>query len=176
MITWGYGLYRIAFLYPVLYFRPDLFELFALSEAPSKFGWAFIGVAFTAILFAPIAEELMYRGFLLNLWIPRHGLWVGIIASSVVFGVLHWERTLFATVMGVALALIYLRYDSLWPGIVIHGVYNFLCFNWSLGAIVGVKDRATVADPMNWIVEIILTALFLPAAWQFWRRFRPRPS
>jgi membrane protease YdiL (CAAX protease family) len=176
-LCWGYGLYRAGFCLPVLQVEPEWFKAFGLSDAMPEFKARYLLILGGIVIVAPFAEELVFRGFLLNLWVARWGACVAIVASSIFFGVMHWERALFAGVLGVALALVYLKYDSLWPGIALHAAYNLLTFYWFLGGFFGVKDRATVQDPSNWIPEIALAILFFPFAWLFWRRFRPgRPA
>ena len=174
--SWGFGLYHVGFVFPILVERPDLFELLGLTTASAAFELKYAALALTAVVFAPVAEELMFRGFLMNLWIARWGVRTGVIASSVVFGLFHFELAIFAAPLGVAFALVYLKYDSLWPGIALHATYNFFAFNWALGSWVNEKSPATMLDPRSWALEFVLAALFFPAAWQFWRRFRPRPS
>jgi len=176
-LCWGYGLYRAGFCLPALQLKPEWFSVVGLNEAMPDFQFRYLLLLAGPVLLAPLAEELVFRGFLLNLWIARWGVWPAIIASSLFFGAMHWERTLFAGVMGVGFALVYLKYDSLWPGIALHAAYNLLTFYWLLGGLFSIKDRATVQDPSNWIPEIALAILFFPFAWLFWRRFRPgRPA
>lgn len=176
MSCWGFGLYHVGFVYPVLLERPDWFELLGLTTEAAAFELKYVALVLTAVVFAPVAEELMFRGFLMNLWIARWGAWAGVIASSVVFALFHFELAIFAAPLGIVFALVYLRYDSLWPGIALHATYNFFAFNWALGSLVNVKASETVLDPGSWALEFLLAILFFPAAWQFWRRFRPRPS
>jgi membrane protease YdiL (CAAX protease family) len=175
MLCWGYGLYVAGFLAPLMQARPEWFAVVGFHELTSPIGWKYLAIAVQTVLLAPIAEELMYRGFLMNLWISRWGVWGGVITSSIVFGLFHRQNALFASVMGLAFALVYLKYDSLLPGIVLHGVYNLLVFDPLLGQVVWVKNRAEIQDLTQWIPEIIISVLFVPVAWMFWRRFKPAP-
>lgn len=173
-VCWGFGLYRAAVYLPALNLNPGQFNDFGFSESMPEFKARYLIIVAGIALLAPFAEELVFRGFLLNLWIARWGVWKAIIASSLFFGVMHGERMLFAAILGFALALVYLKYDSLWPSIAVHALYNFLGVYWLLGGFFAIKVRATVQDPANWIPEIALAILFFPAAWFFWKRFRPR--
>jgi membrane protease YdiL (CAAX protease family) len=174
MAAWGYGFYRVAVLLPVLAMRPDLYDAMHFVEAIPPFEPRYLLVIACSIVIAPLGEELMFRGFLMNLWIARKGKWFGVIVSSVVFGLFHWDGALFAAALGVLFALVYLRYDSLWPGIGLHALYNATTPFWLVGGLVATKPRADAANPAHWILELLLAFLFFPAAWQFWRRFRPR--
>jgi hypothetical protein len=174
MLCWGYGFYRVAALLPVLRLWPGAYDDMRLVESVPAFEPRFLLVIGAMVVLAPLGEELMFRGFLMNLWIARKGRWFGVIASSIVFGLFHWEGAVFAGILGIALALIYLKYDSLWPGIALHALYNATTPFWALGGLVSVKPRGDASNPSHWILEIGLAILFFPAAWQFWRRFRPR--
>ena len=77
-------------------------------------------------LVIPIAEELLFRGVLYT-WIKqRFGIWIGVILSSIVFGVVHWDMAvaITASVLGIVLALAYEYSKSLWTSIMIHAINN----------------------------------------------------
>jgi membrane protease YdiL (CAAX protease family) len=173
MLCWGFGLYVAGFLAPLMQMRPEWYGLMGFEEVAHPLTPRYLALVFACVLLAPLGEELMFRGFLMNLWIPRWGVWGAAIASSVAFGLFHRQNALFAGVLGFAFALVYLKYDSLWPGIALHAAYNFLSFDPLLGHIVWVKSRSGIQDLSNWIPEMIITVLFFPVAYVFWRRFRP---
>lgn len=174
MIAWAYGADRILTLYPLLRWRPDLmnaagyFEHFGKVSATYLLLWA----GTTGVL-APLIEELLFRGYLLNLLRARWGLWPAIILSSVAFGAIHFQWAFYAAVCGVFLALVYLKYQSLWPGTLLHGLYNLLASPLWLGPLLLEKDPSRLASPSSWLPEIALTVAFLPLLLLFWRRFRP---
>jgi membrane protease YdiL (CAAX protease family) len=175
MFFWGFGLFRLAFLLPMLTARPDLFHQLAFAESLPDMSVATVaGILFMSSVCAPFGEELLFRGYLLNLMVARKGIAFGVAASSLVFGALHSYTALHATVMGLVFALVYLRYDSLWPGIALHALYNFASPLWAIGGLVSIKPPAEATRLSSWILEIVFAVLFFPAAWQFWRRFRPR--
>jgi hypothetical protein len=80
------------------------------------------------------AEELLFRGFLLNRIADLLGgtmpaLVAGVVAQAVLFGMLHLYgggfAFLFATVFALANGVFYLAAGrNLWPLIVVHGVWN----------------------------------------------------
>ena len=81
---------------------------------------------FVAIVFAPLTEEFIFRGFLLQRWAVRWNLPVGIMASSVLFGILHVNNPLGLTMFGVIMALLYIRTRSLWVPIIAHALNNIV--------------------------------------------------
>ena len=77
-------------------------------------------------LIVPFAEELFFRGILYQWMRDRFGIWIGIIGSSLLFGIVHGEIAVGAAafVLGLILALVYERSQSLWPGVIIHALNN----------------------------------------------------
>ncbi|WP_349485323.1 CPBP family intramembrane glutamic endopeptidase [Providencia manganoxydans] len=59
-------------------------------------GFPFVLLSISIIFAAPISEEIMFRGFLLNasMWYGPNGKWIGILASSLIFSSLHTQYTL----------------------------------------------------------------------------------
>ncbi len=176
MFTWGYGMYRVALCFPLVHLDPDAYYsrlLFTeLGTFEPKYLLFLVGTTFTA----PLAEELVFRGYLLNLWAARWGILPGVLISSAAFGLFHGTSAPFAFPMGILFALVYVKYDSLWPGIALHSLYNFLAFRWITGPLFYQKDKVSAVDITNWIPEAILAVAFIPLAIGFWRRFRPVAS
>jgi CAAX protease family protein len=128
------------------------------------------------VIAAPIGEELVFRGYLMNLWRARWGVVPAVLVSSLAFGLFHWERAVFAAPMGVIFAMVYLKYNSLWPAIWLHASYNLLAFPWLVGGLFYVKEKASIAHLSNWIPELLLGLLFIPLCVLFWRQFKPGPT
>lgn len=105
---------------------PPLFSYGALvRDAPVPH--AFV-VAYLA-LSAALTEELVFRGLAVRLAEElRAPRWAYVIASSLLFAVVHWEQGMpgvgSAFVVGVAAALIYLRVGSLWPLVLAHAAVD----------------------------------------------------
>lgn len=118
----------MAVFIPLSYVAPRFVERFlldpsALLDASSIGQW--LGLMFVAVVCAPIIEELLFRGILLHRWARRWGTGPAVIASSVLFAVLHGEwigHFLFA----VAMCALYLRTRTLWLPILGHALSNFM--------------------------------------------------
>lgn len=87
-----------------------------------------------AVIAAPVVEEILCRGIVLNrllLWMPK---WVAMLVSSVLFGVIHLNipQGLPAFVIGIVFSMLYLRYRNLWVPIIAHAAYNFANFAFYL--------------------------------------------
>jgi membrane protease YdiL (CAAX protease family) len=87
-------------------------------------------VVITAVIAAPIAEELFFRRILLG-WIdarvPSTGGSVAILASALLFGLSHWGQGLAwipLVLLGIALGELAQRRGSLMPAILLHALFN----------------------------------------------------
>ncbi|MCH4169855.1 MAG: CPBP family intramembrane metalloprotease [Lactobacillus sp.] len=80
------------------------------------------------VFFAPLAEELLFRGVLMNFFF-KNRFWPGILISAVAFGLSHanntWTGALTYIVLGGILAFIYKKTNNLKITIVIHFLNNF---------------------------------------------------
>ncbi len=86
---------------------------------------------FTTVIIAPVAEEFLFRGIILNRWIKKWGLTKALIASSILFGCLHINPiglSMFALVMGI----LYLKSQTLWVPIFCHSLNNLFIFSLQL--------------------------------------------
>lgn len=78
------------------------------------------------VVMAPLAEESMFRGLLLSAAVRRFGLWVGILASSLVFMIVHQDPATWPGLLLFALVLSWLtaRTGRLGPAIAAHAAFN----------------------------------------------------
>lgn len=82
-------------------------------------------------LFAPIVEEIVFRGAVLKellRWNSRP--WVGIVISAVLFSLIHMNPAQMphAFLIGLLLGWMYYRTDSIVPGVVYHWVNNTVAY------------------------------------------------
>lgn len=94
----------------------------ARSIAFSDFVWLFT----LGAIAAPVAEEFLFRGILYQLLRNRLSMVAAVIVSALAFALLHLIIPLIPAllVMGVVLAALAHRYDSLYPAIVVHALNN----------------------------------------------------
>lgn len=81
-------------------------------------------------LLAPIVEEVIMRGTILEGLKNNYGNVFGIIISSIVFGVLHFNKvqTISAIVAGLVLGIVYVLSGNILLVILAHSFYNFISF------------------------------------------------
>ena len=86
---------------------------------------AFAANVFLFAVVAPVVEELTFRGVGQSL-LAFLGRWPSIVAVGVTFGLAHGlvEAELVLVPFGIALAWLRARTDSVYPGMVVHGLFN----------------------------------------------------
>lgn len=74
---------------------------------------------------APFVEELAFRGLGYSLLV-RYGRWTAIVLVGIAFGAAHGlvEAFPFLAAFGAGLAYLRSRVDSVYPGMIVHGVFN----------------------------------------------------
>lgn len=79
-----------------------------------------------AMIVAPAAEEILFRGILLPLLMKRLGTGPAVILSSALFALIHFHVPSFFPlfVLAAGLALAYIYTGSLWVPIMMHALFN----------------------------------------------------
>jgi len=80
----------------------------------------------TSLLLAPFAEELFFRGVLYQALRQRMGVMLATGGSALLFTLVHARSTMApeALLLGVVLAMMFERTDSLYPSMCVHMLYN----------------------------------------------------
>ena len=81
--------------------------------------------ALSVAVVAPLVEEFAMRGVVMQP-LKKYGRWFAIIASSLVFGVLHGNfiQAPFALIAGIGIGYAVCVTDSIWTGVLIHFCNN----------------------------------------------------
>jgi uncharacterized protein len=91
--------------------------------------WVVLGTAFDSTVWAPVVEEVAFRGILYGTLRTKMGVAPAALLSGATFAVVHGYGTIgFAAVFwsGIIWAVAYEKTRSLWPAILAHGINNFL--------------------------------------------------
>lgn len=138
----------------------DLVRFFPSYELVSDLisGGSLPAQILTVCIAAPVAEELCFRGIIgnrLGAWLPD---WAVVLCSGFLFGLVHLNllQGLYAFLLGVALALVYIRTRTIWAAVVGHIAFN------SASILLNAVLIATGAEPSAWAV--LLPAVVLSAA------------
>ena len=86
---------------------------------------------------APLIEELVFRGYILDSLRTNYSDLFSIFASGILFGFLHWDpvfgffdlfQTGAATIAGLLYGWLRIKTGSLWPSIICHSIWNGTIF------------------------------------------------
>jgi len=105
---------------------PEPRDLFVFGREPAHIAI----MALLVLLAAPLAEEIFFRGFLLQGLARRLTFWPAAIISSALFALAHvwWQFYLPVFVLGLAFAWLFWRTGSLWAAIAAHATINGTSF------------------------------------------------
>ncbi|KEK26472.1 CPBP family intramembrane glutamic endopeptidase [Bacillus gaemokensis] len=82
-------------------------------------------------IFAPIFEELIFRGIILRFFSQRFPFWIAAIGTSLLFGIAHTYSPgvmLVTFIMGMLMAVLCKRTNSILPAMLFHMMNNTLAF------------------------------------------------
>jgi len=99
-------------------------------------------VAFiTLVLMAPLAEELLFRGYFLGQLSERVSKWLAVILTAAVFGSLHlfgftsdggvvlqWAAALDTFALGIMAGSLRILSGSIWAGVLLHAIKNGIAY------------------------------------------------
>lgn len=105
---------------------PEFMQKIFLEFANQKGVFSFLAI----VIAAPIIEELIFRGIILNGLLQKYSQVKSIILSSVLFGIVHLNPWQFvsATIIGIFSGWVYYRTKKLSLSILIHLVNNLIAF------------------------------------------------
>jgi membrane protease YdiL (CAAX protease family) len=91
-----------------------------------------VAILIAAVVVAPVCEETFFRSFLFQGLRLRLNVWLAVVLSAVIFAIGHGDpgSLTLLVVIGLMLAILRWRTQSIWPGIALHMLNN------ALGAIV----------------------------------------
>lgn len=105
-------------------FPPKWFNM--LSGYMGSGIWAIM----TAVLAAPILEELLFRGVIQRSITMKYGGLTGVVVAAAIFGIIHFNpvQVVNAFVVGLILGFIYYKTNSLISVMIIHAVNNAMAY------------------------------------------------
>ncbi|MEO7083999.1 MAG: type II CAAX endopeptidase family protein [Gemmatimonadaceae bacterium] len=162
---------------PLSYLAPNFvqhwaFDNAALLEPSTVPMWT--GHFIVAVVIAPVIEEILFRGLLLQRWALAYGSPVAVVLSSAVFAVGHVEL-LGHFLFGVTMCALYLRTRSLCAPIAAHSLNNFLATIFTLPAVIApesqLKDMTLASFQSQWWLGILIGAVGLGLLEVYRRRY-----
>lgn len=154
---------------PLLYIVCGFLVTCLLGLPPiSVLCWVFINTCFVGF-----SEELMFRGVLMQAFRRSVSIWQAVLLMSLIFGVIH-SLNVFTTgnlknsliqsaaafLSGLFFIALRLRTGSLWPSIILHGLWDFAVFALAVAAKSGPDvGSAGTAGPTG--IQIYFPILFV---------------
>jgi membrane protease YdiL (CAAX protease family) len=83
-------------------------------------------LCFGIIVLAPISEELIFRRFIFGFLAPHLGFIASMLLTATFFAAIHmsWYSLPALFLLGIGFQLIYLKFGSLYPAIIMHSLNN----------------------------------------------------
>jgi len=135
--------------------------------------WCGVSVLLALVLVAPITEELLFRGWLLQDLKEQYGTRRALVWSSLLFGLVHIEpaAVLYATLGGLVLGAVALRTKSTLASIAMHAGVNALplLLPATLIRIEGFNTLTQRVEHVPWwllVVAVAATAGALAIVWR----------
>lgn len=99
----------------------------AANQGSGQGFWAIV----TAVIFAPVFEELLFRGLVLESLLRRHRRSFSVVVSSLFFAIVHFQPSVMFTafVSGLVLGTIYLHTNSIFSTIILHSINNAIAYS-----------------------------------------------
>ena len=158
-------------------FAPEFYESFMKQIAEQESQTSATPIlngcwqTFNYVAVAPITEEFIFRGVLLQRLAMKWNLPVAIWISSIIFGLLHPNPIGIAAV-GVAWALLYIKTRTLIVPIIAHSINNGIVVLGDFATGWLEQDNSVSATGDEWIAGLVFIALSLPFVLMFiYRQF-----
>ena len=113
-------------LYSLSFFAPTYVENQVNQEyATSLSGWIFFAVS--ALIYAPIMEELFFRGIIFQKLAIKKSIATGLFISAILFAAIHFRFDFIPLCLsGVITAIFYFKTKQLATSIIFHFTYNLM--------------------------------------------------
>lgn len=102
-----------------------LIERFVYAVAYGRSFWPWFWLLLTTVVVGPLAEEILYRGFVQSKLRERWGIWAGMLGSAILFGLAHgMVNALPAALLGLYFSYQVEKDRSLSGAVVLHALHN----------------------------------------------------
>ncbi|TVP90193.1 lysostaphin resistance A-like protein [Alkalibacterium sp.] len=178
------------FIITFLTFFPQLFDRVMpyILDITLVEDMSYVYLVFVAVVFAPIVEELFFRGYILNKWADKYGVKLGVILSSLAFMIIHLRSVFIPQLLvGLICGLLYVKYNNLLYAIFFHALYNLFVILPSLfiqsgsseetqAAFLGVRDSLPLEFSIFSLLFLISFAFLIYFLKNLFKKVRTRKS
>jgi uncharacterized protein len=135
--------------------------------------WGGLSALLALVLVAPVTEELLFRGWLLQDLKDQYGESRALLWSSALFGFAHLEApaVLYAALGGLVLGAVALRTKSTLASVAMHAGVNALplLLPASVIPIEGFNTLSQYVEHVSWWLVLVSAAATSAALWMIWR-------
>lgn len=119
----------------------------------------------------PVAEEIVFRGFVLRRLCEKYRMRTAVVISAILFSVIHFNKDfLGAFLIGIVLAVLAVRFSSLYVTMFAHGAYNTVVSLARCGyGQFMVVDKNHIDSIDYWLPEVILLSVCVIAVFAYLR-------
>lgn len=134
-------------------------------------GWTILAV----VVMAPVLEEVLCRGLVLESVRKRYGVVVALLSSSLFFGCMHLHPTqvICATMLGLVLGYIYIVTNSLWASVILHAMNNALAYILLVAGLGNMKFIDLIENRTLYILIYIgACVVTVVSGYMIWRKLK----
>lgn len=104
-------------------------EALILGNTNTETDFNFIDLI-SGCLLAPLVEEAIFRGAIERRLLEKNwNPWFAIVISAIIFAIPHFSLyTLFLSCFGIFVGWLYYRTRCIWPGILVHAIFNSIAY------------------------------------------------
>lgn len=128
-----------------------------------------------AIVVGPILEELVYRGFLYRAWERQWGWVRAMLATAIVFGLVHPSHMVSAAIGSIVYVAVLRRTGTIWGPIVVHSAFNLVVSLPAYHSLRAGDPPEALLGLASWVPELACLA-FVAVALPFYVFASRRPA
>ena len=145
----------------------------SLLPSSSQFVGAGFWAVLTSVFFAPLFEEFIFRGLILESLLRRHRRLISVLISSMLFAIVHFDPAVMVTafVSGVILGTIYLHTSSIFSVIILHAINNAVAYSIMSLNLTSYGYRDMMPDNVVYFTVYGLSLIIcMLGVWLTWRK------
>ncbi len=94
--------------------------------------WRVVGIGLATLVVAPVAEEILYRGYILQALLARFSPLTAAVLSSLIFASIHIAigpgMIVYLFLGALIPAFLYIRFKSIYPCVIMHFMNNVVAY------------------------------------------------
>lgn len=150
---------------------PEMFQHIFQAMVSKK--TSYLLALFSAVVIAPLGEEIVYRGIILKGLLAHYTQNRAIVWSAILFGLAHLNPWQFPVIfiLGLVFAYWVVQTGSLWPAILGHALHNLIAVTFLHFGVPGfpVSEDLNVVIHNPWWLNVCGPILAVLGLWWFYQ-------